>query len=434
MIILAGPIFVVAGLLKLGFITAFLSRRVMAGFVFGLAIFVTVSQLPKLFGLKKGPGDTVRQFGYLVAHLGQASLTTFAVGAVALILLFALERYLPRLPGGLIVLGADPDATGVFADLRRHRGIVPVPGVLVVRPDAPLFYANAELVRDAIEQAAVSPAEPVRAVVLVLDGNDEIDITTAEQLGKLADGLRARNVPRPGPRARPGPGDGRTVRAARHRRRRSRLPGHGRRRGLGPVRSRCADSRAGSGAGPSGRAGLDVSLFSQVPGLLRLGSQPDALLAVEQPVQAGREHAPDQGRHDEQPHLAEGRAADDEGRAEAAGRVHRGAGDRDADQVNHGQRQPDGDGCGGRVGGRRRHPQDDEDEQRRQDDLEEKRSAQADVNERLLAPAVGAQAGGSPVVERRGAERAPQDQRADDPAGELGDPVARPPRPAGCGR
>jgi hypothetical protein len=32
-------------------------------------------------------------------------------------------------------------------------------------------------------------------VVLVLDGNDEIDITTAEQLGKLAAGLRAGNVP-----------------------------------------------------------------------------------------------------------------------------------------------------------------------------------------------------------------------------------------------
>ena len=43
MIIVAGLIFIVAGLLKLGFITAFLSRPVMAGFVFGLAIFVTVS-------------------------------------------------------------------------------------------------------------------------------------------------------------------------------------------------------------------------------------------------------------------------------------------------------------------------------------------------------------------------------------------------------
>ncbi|HEX3191821.1 MAG TPA: sodium-independent anion transporter, partial [Streptosporangiaceae bacterium] len=81
------------------------------------------------------------------------------------------------------------------ADLSRHPGIVPVPGVLIVRPDAPLFYANAEMVRDAIENAVVSSAEPVRAVVLVLDGNDNLDITSAEQLGKLAGSLAARNVP-----------------------------------------------------------------------------------------------------------------------------------------------------------------------------------------------------------------------------------------------
>src|SRR5215469_7318209 len=106
MIILTGLIFVVAGLLRLGFITAFLSRPVMEGFVFGLAIFVTVSQLPKLFGLKKGPGDTISQLVYLIAHLGDASWATFAVGAVALVALFALERFVPRVPGGLVVLVA----------------------------------------------------------------------------------------------------------------------------------------------------------------------------------------------------------------------------------------------------------------------------------------------------------------------------------------
>jgi high affinity sulfate transporter 1 len=106
MIILTGLIFVAAGLLKLGFITAFLSRPVMEGFVFGLAIFVTVSQLPKLFGIEKGEGDTVRQFAHVLANLGDTSVTTLAIGLPALVLLFALERYVPRLPGGLIVLVA----------------------------------------------------------------------------------------------------------------------------------------------------------------------------------------------------------------------------------------------------------------------------------------------------------------------------------------
>jgi sulfate permease, SulP family len=58
-IVITGLIFVAAGLLRLGFITAFLSKPVMDGFVFGLAIFVTVSQLPKLFGIEKGEGDTI---------------------------------------------------------------------------------------------------------------------------------------------------------------------------------------------------------------------------------------------------------------------------------------------------------------------------------------------------------------------------------------
>jgi sulfate permease, SulP family len=102
-IILTGLLFVAAGLLQRGFITQFLSRPVMEGFVFGLAIFVTVSQLPKLFGLKKGEGDTLRQFGHLLANLGHASWTTVAVGVVALGLLVALQR-VPRVPGGLVVL------------------------------------------------------------------------------------------------------------------------------------------------------------------------------------------------------------------------------------------------------------------------------------------------------------------------------------------
>jgi sulfate permease, SulP family len=105
MIVLTGILFLCSGLLRLGFVTQFLSRPVMEGFVFGLAIFVTVGQLPKLFGLKKGSGDTISQFVHLVAHLGSASWATFAVGAVALVLLFTLDR-VPRVPGGLVVLAA----------------------------------------------------------------------------------------------------------------------------------------------------------------------------------------------------------------------------------------------------------------------------------------------------------------------------------------
>src|SRR4051812_39673792 len=84
LVMVTALVFIVAGVFRLGFITAFLSRPVMAGFVFGLAIFVTVSQLPKLFGIPKGDGNSLRQLGHLVAHLGDTSVTTFVVGALAL--------------------------------------------------------------------------------------------------------------------------------------------------------------------------------------------------------------------------------------------------------------------------------------------------------------------------------------------------------------
>jgi MFS superfamily sulfate permease-like transporter len=118
-VILAGIFFIVAGLLRLGFITQFLSRPVMTGYVFGLAIFVTVSQLPKIFGITKGDGDTIRQFTHIIANLGSTSVVTLAVGAAALAVLFGVERFAPRIPGGLIVLVLGI-AISAILDLASH--------------------------------------------------------------------------------------------------------------------------------------------------------------------------------------------------------------------------------------------------------------------------------------------------------------------------
>jgi SulP family sulfate permease len=104
LVLFCGGLFVLAGLMRLGFVAQFLSRPVMEGFVFGLAFFVTVSQLPKIFGIAKGGSDTINQLVHLIAHLGDASGATLAVGAGALVLLFGVERFMPRAPGGLLAL------------------------------------------------------------------------------------------------------------------------------------------------------------------------------------------------------------------------------------------------------------------------------------------------------------------------------------------
>ena len=104
LVLVVGVVFLVAGLARLGFITQFLSKPVMDGFVTGLAIFVAVGQLNKLFGVEKGEGNTIVKIVDVIKQLPEANWVAFAVGATALALLFLLPHLNKRIPAGLVVL------------------------------------------------------------------------------------------------------------------------------------------------------------------------------------------------------------------------------------------------------------------------------------------------------------------------------------------
>ena len=127
-VLVVGLVFLIAGLARLGFITQFLSKPVMDGFVTGLAIFVIVGQLNKLFGVEKPDGNTVQKLVGIIQELPQANWIAFAVGAGALALLFLLPRWNKKIPGGLVVLFG---AIGLSAalDLNAKYGVAVV-GVL----------------------------------------------------------------------------------------------------------------------------------------------------------------------------------------------------------------------------------------------------------------------------------------------------------------
>ena len=55
--ILAGLISIAAGVLKLGRIAQFFSESVLIGFVFGLALLISIKQIPKLLGIE-AEGET----------------------------------------------------------------------------------------------------------------------------------------------------------------------------------------------------------------------------------------------------------------------------------------------------------------------------------------------------------------------------------------
>src|SRR6201989_2472997 len=83
MAIVSGTVCILAGLVRLGFVTELLSKPIRYGYMNGIALTVLISQLPKLFGFSidaEGPLRSLWAIGEAVLD-GKANWTTFAVGA-----------------------------------------------------------------------------------------------------------------------------------------------------------------------------------------------------------------------------------------------------------------------------------------------------------------------------------------------------------------
>ncbi|MCJ1887323.1 sulfate permease [Pseudomonas sp. LA21] len=105
MALVSGVVCMVAGLLRLGFITELLSKPIRYGYMNGIALTVLISQLPKLFGLSVDSQGPLRDLWSLGQALldGRANWPSFAVGAGSLVLILLLKPY-QRLPGILIAV------------------------------------------------------------------------------------------------------------------------------------------------------------------------------------------------------------------------------------------------------------------------------------------------------------------------------------------
>ncbi|WP_172147673.1 MULTISPECIES: SulP family inorganic anion transporter [Pseudomonas] len=81
-----------------------------------------------------------------------------------------------------------------YHDLKRYPEARRVPGLVLFRWDAPLFFANAELFRECILQAIEESPTPVRRLVVTAEPVTSIDVTSADMLGELCETLRARGI------------------------------------------------------------------------------------------------------------------------------------------------------------------------------------------------------------------------------------------------
>ena len=84
-------------------------------------------------------------------------------------------------------LGRQPDVAGRYADLVRHPEDPTVPGLVILRPEAGMFFANADAVRVAVTEAAAR--DGIRAVVVDAESVPFVDVTALSMLVEVGEEL-----------------------------------------------------------------------------------------------------------------------------------------------------------------------------------------------------------------------------------------------------
>lgn len=113
-----GLLFLLASLLKLGNLAGFVSRPVLRGFAFGLAVTIILRQLPAMAGMPAAGANVLQQVYSFFSGWPEWHVPSLLVGFMALAALLLLRR-LPFLPGALLVLGAGIVAARLL-DLQDH--------------------------------------------------------------------------------------------------------------------------------------------------------------------------------------------------------------------------------------------------------------------------------------------------------------------------
>ena len=193
-----GMAFLAMGALRLGSVAAFISRPVLRGFAFGLAVTIIVKQLPTLLGLHTEASSFLALLVDLTARISQTNVASLAIGGAALVLLLTLRR-LAHAPGALIVL-LSGITLSYLVDLPAH-GVALV-GTISLTPEMPqlpryAFEQWAKIVQLALPLTLILFAESwgtMRALALrhgdTLSANRELlGLGVANLLSAMAQGM-----------------------------------------------------------------------------------------------------------------------------------------------------------------------------------------------------------------------------------------------------
>ena len=119
-----GILFLLLALLRMGWISQFLSKAVITGFLFGAAIEVVIGELPKITGTSAEGTNAWQELFSWLRSLPDTDGATLLVGLISLGVIFGLRRVAPRVPGALVLVVGGLVASAVFGLGERGLALV----------------------------------------------------------------------------------------------------------------------------------------------------------------------------------------------------------------------------------------------------------------------------------------------------------------------
>ena len=122
-----------------------------------------------------------------VAVLG--AIEGIGLAIVIAVIQFLWDAWRPH----FAVLGRADGVKG-YHDITRYPDARLIPGLVLFRWDAPLFFANAELFHERVLDAVASSPTPVRWLVVAAEPITSVDVTSADMLAELIETLHAAGI------------------------------------------------------------------------------------------------------------------------------------------------------------------------------------------------------------------------------------------------
>ena len=112
--VLIGLFFLLFGVMRMGWVAAFISTPVMRGFIEGLVYVTIIGQVPHLLGIEGVSGNFFTKAWNVLRHLADAALAPVLTGLLSLAAMLLLRHFAPRVPAALVVMVVATAAIGLL--------------------------------------------------------------------------------------------------------------------------------------------------------------------------------------------------------------------------------------------------------------------------------------------------------------------------------